>query len=1207
MRRSTAVLLALSATMTLHAVGAAPARAADEGFTVKDAPGEHLDVLLGGRVVARYVYAHDTSTPERAHDTYKPYLHVFDAEGKRPITKGPGGEFTHHRGIFVGWNKIGHGGKEYDRWHMKTGAIVHRDFEYADPKADPDAATFTSVTEWNDDAGQPLLRERRTVRVARAPEPARLAIDVASTLTAVQDGDVTLDGDPEHAGVQYRPADDVVRDETVYVFPKENADPHKDLDYPWVGETYTLGDGKRHSVVQMSHPANPNDTRWSAYRNYGRFGAFPKATVRKGEPLVLRYRFLIAAGEMPGAEFVQKQWDAFAAAKEPSPVPRTTVLPVEKPKEKADAGAAGKMRPDGDKALASAAEKGATTKPTTRPKAGHPSNPGPEDAPILFDVPTPEPLKVDAALETFKLPDGFRIEPVAFEPMVEDPVAISFDERGRMYVVEMRGYMHDVEAKGEDQPVGRVKLLEDTDGDGRMDKATVFLDGLIMPRGVLAVRGGALVAEPPELAFWEDTDGDGAADRKTVVATDYGKRGGQPEHMANTPTLAMDNWIYSAGHYARFRYARKKWGGEFTRGRGQWGMSQDDAGRLYYCYNSDLARADLLPGRYVGRNPYHAGASFFNAQLIKEQDVWPSHPTPGVNRGYETDQLRADGTLRTATAAGGNAVYRGGLFPAGFHGNLFVPEPSGNLVKRLVISESGGKLAAKNAYDGVDFLTSTDERFRPVQVATGPDGALYVVDMYRGVLQHRGFLTHYLIKNIKQRNLETPIHWGRIYRIVPEGAKPKRVELPTDATALVELLGHPNGWARDTAQRLLVERNDRKAAGPLKKLARGGGTPLARLHALWALDGMGRLDPPTARGALADADEKVRAAAVRLCEPLLVPGPVRDDTLRALLKLVPDETSPDVRLQLALTLGAVPVHEAEGALADLLTLDDRAGAADPELMRDAVLGGLRGRELEFARRLLERDDWAKPTGGRAATLTALARCVMAERRTARVRGLLELAAGEASGSWRQVALLEGMPPKGNVAAQAKDPGAPAVKLIYLDEQPDALPTLLASTDAKVRALAERVDTRLAWPGKPGAPPPPKVEPLTLEQQARFEKGREVFANTCAACHQSNGLGMEGLAPPLVDSEWVHGPPARLARVVLHGLTGPITVNGTPYNMEMPALPTLTDAEVAAVLTYVRREWEHAADPVDEQTVAAVRKETEGRAALWTAKELQAVK
>jgi hypothetical protein len=292
---------------------------AQDGFSLKDTVGEHLDVLLDGKVAARYMYAYDKA---RLNETYKPYLHVFDAKGEKPITQGAGGkQFPHHRGIFIGWNKITHGGKSYDRWHMTKGEIVHQRF--TEQNADNDSATVTSLTHWNDAAGQPILVEERTMRFKRGPAPARLIIDFTSKLTA-PNGDVTLDGDPEHAGIQYRPAGDVVAKETTYVFPREKADAAKDLDYPWVGMTYTLG-GNRHSVVHMNHPTNPKGTRYSAYRDYGRFGAFPKGQVTKDVPFEVTYRFLIADGEMPAVEVVQKSWDEFAGAKDATPAPTLTV------------------------------------------------------------------------------------------------------------------------------------------------------------------------------------------------------------------------------------------------------------------------------------------------------------------------------------------------------------------------------------------------------------------------------------------------------------------------------------------------------------------------------------------------------------------------------------------------------------------------------------------------------------------------------------------------------------------------------------------------------------------------------------------------------------------------------------------------------------------------------------------------------------------
>jgi len=301
------------------ALAFAPAHAA-EGFSFADSPGDHLDILFDGKVVARYMYAHDTSTKEKADLTYKPYLHVFDADGTAPITKGPGGQFTHHRGIFPGWMKISHNGKTYDRWHMKGGDIVHQKF--AEQHATKDSAAFTSLTHWVAEPGQAMIEEARTMSIRKLPAPGRLLITLETKLSAPL-GDIKLDGDPEHAGVQFRPANEIDAKKTTYIFPKADADPTKDRDYPWVGETFSLN-GKDHSVVIFNDPKNPKETRFSAYRDYGRFGAFPVAEIKKGESLTLKYGFLIAEGALPSVEYVQQQYDAFAGLKA-SPVPQTTV------------------------------------------------------------------------------------------------------------------------------------------------------------------------------------------------------------------------------------------------------------------------------------------------------------------------------------------------------------------------------------------------------------------------------------------------------------------------------------------------------------------------------------------------------------------------------------------------------------------------------------------------------------------------------------------------------------------------------------------------------------------------------------------------------------------------------------------------------------------------------------------------------------------
>jgi len=288
-------------------VWAAPAAAADGPFTFKDTPAQYLDVLFGGRTIARYMYAHDASTKERRLETYKPYLHVFDAEGKAPITKGVGGLYTHHRGIFIGWNRITFEGRLYDRWHMPDGEQVHQKF--TDEKAGPDRAAFTSLVYWNDTEGKPIVEEERTTTFHAVEAPAIARIDFQTRLAAPR-GDVLLKGDPEHAGIQYRPADEVVKP-VRYVFPRDSVDPTKDKDLAWVAEQYVLG-GKTYSVQHMNHPQNPKGTLYSAYRDYGRFGAFFETGIKKGESLRLKYRFWVAAGELPSRDVLQRQSDAFA-------------------------------------------------------------------------------------------------------------------------------------------------------------------------------------------------------------------------------------------------------------------------------------------------------------------------------------------------------------------------------------------------------------------------------------------------------------------------------------------------------------------------------------------------------------------------------------------------------------------------------------------------------------------------------------------------------------------------------------------------------------------------------------------------------------------------------------------------------------------------------------------------------------------------------
>ncbi|MEO6787558.1 MAG: c-type cytochrome [Chthoniobacteraceae bacterium] len=808
----------------------------------------------------------------------------------------------------------------------------------------------------------------------------------------------------------------------------------------------------------------------------------------------------------------------------------------------------------------------------------HPKNAGPDQFEIKFKLPPPKPLSAEEELKTFKVPKGFHVELVAAEPMIDSPIALSWDEKGRLFVCEMRDYMHNVEGKGEDQPTGRIVMLESTHGDGKLDKRTVFADGLLMPRAVLCVNGGVLVAEPPVLWFMKDTKGTGVADVKEQVDGAYASRAGQPEHMANSPTRFLDNWIYSANHPMRYKLKDGKWIAESTNSRGQWGMSQDDYGRPFYNFNSDFLRANFVPETLYRRNPDFAASAGAGVQIMKDQSCWPSHPTPGVNRGYEAKQLRADGTLATCTATCGPGVYRGGLFPKEFAGNVFIPEPAGNLVKRVIISEKDAVLTARNAYEKMDFMTSTDERFRPVNAYTGPDGALYITDMYRGIIQHRGFLTHYLIANILDRKLEEPFDKGRIWRIVPDGANPQTVKLPDESAKIVDFLGHANGVIRDTAQRVLVERKDPAVAPAIAKLAMTSANPLAKIHALWTLEGMAAITPDVITACLKDRNPKVRATAVR----------VADRTLAGEVAKIINDPSVDVQIALAFSLSAFP--ETQDAT---LALARRCGA-NP-LVREAILSGLRGRELDVLEALIAKSEKPAP----AEMLGALAQAVMNERRSAHVKKLLAVIAAQPANGSVQIAMLEG------AAGKNAPKGAPKVKLLYLDSEATEIAQLAKSANAKARPLVAAVDARVAWPSKPGVPPPPVIIPLTPDQQKLFETGRTVYSTLCTACHQPTGTGMDGLAPALVDSDWVLGNADIVPRIVLHGLSGPIKVNGQSWGLEMPPLgPALSDEQIAGVVTYIRREWEHNGSPVSIEAVAKLREKNKTRTKAWTEAELK---
>lgn len=565
-------------------------------------------------------------------------------------------------------------------------------------------------------------------------------------------------------------------------------------------------------------------------------------------------------------------------------------------------------------------------------------------------------LSPEEALHTFKIEEGFSIELVASEPLIHDPVAMAFDEKGRIWVAEMQSYMPDIEGHGEDAPTGRIVILEDQDGDGVMDDAKVFLDGLVLPRTIAIVNGGIVYAEPPALWFVENVND--KPGKKILIDSAYAV-GGNVEHQPNGMMRGLDNWYYNAKSSARYKYQDGQWVKEETEFRGQWGITKDNYGHLFYNTNSNQLRGDLVPPNMINRNPNLSPEESINIEIAEDQRVYPIRPTPGINRGYKEETLDSTQRMVTFTAAGGPLIYRGDQFPEEYQGNAFVCEPAANLIKRNIITEKGPYIEAQQAYTGREFLASTDERFRPVNMYNGPDGSIYVVDMYRGIIQHKTFLTDYLKNQIRSRNLDDPIGLGRIYRIVYKGnwldqLKNRFTNSPRPAlhTAtdeeLVSYLSHSNGWWRDQAQRLLVERNNPQVVPALKDIVKGD-DPLAKIHALWTLEGMGVTPPNVIKLGLLSEDPKVVATALRVGERNAATA-FAEETL-SMYQEVADRNDLQVQLQLALSLGEFMDTDSAKVLQMLEAIAIEQG--DEDLIQEAIASSVAGREDQFLMQLSE--------------------------------------------------------------------------------------------------------------------------------------------------------------------------------------------------------------------------------------------------------------
>ena len=499
------------------------------------------------------------------------------------------------------------------------------------------------------------------------------------------------------------------------------------------------------------------------------------------------------------------------------------------------------------------------------------------NAPAVDAFPKQKPivgLSPAETLKTFQLPKGYRMEVVLAEPDVREPVAAVFDGNGRMFVAEMRSYMQDVDGSDEHAANSRVSLHWSSKGDGNFDKHTVFIDNLVLPRMILPLGPGQLLVnetDTQDIYLYEDTKGTGVADKKTLWF-EGGPRGGNLEHQQSGLIWGMDNWLYMTYNTWRLRWQP---GGAplkepIAANGGQWGLAQDDYGKPWIV-NAGGEKGPMNFQTHI----LYAGVNL-KTQFSEEYPlVWPLVGIADV-QGGEKRFRPEDKTLNHFTATCGTEVFRGDRLPADLRGDLLFSEPVGRLVRRSKVEVNGGVTTLKNVYDKSEFIRSTDALSRVVNMNTAPDGTLYLVDMYRGIIQEGNWVKEgsYLRNVVKQYDLDKQISMGRIWRLVHDDFKPGPQPRLYDATAaeLAATLEHPNGWWRDTAQKLLVLRQDKSVVPALGKLATGAKDPLARIHALWTLEGLGAVDAAMVRGAMKDADGHVREAAIRVSETLFKAG-----------------------------------------------------------------------------------------------------------------------------------------------------------------------------------------------------------------------------------------------------------------------------------------------------------------------------------------------
>jgi len=488
----------------------------------------------------------------------------------------------------------------------------------------------------------------------------------------------------------------------------------------------------------------------------------------------------------------------------------------------------------------------------------------------LSPLPPLVPLSASEEQKSFVLRPGYSIAPILTEPQIKEPAAIQFDGNGRMYVLELRSYMQDIDAVGELLPTSRISRWEDKDNDGIYEDGVIFLDSLVFPRFVVPFGPGTILSmesNEDEVYKYTDTNNDGKADKKELFATGLG-RSGNVEHQTSFLTWAMDNWMYSTYNSKRIRWTsdgviQEPTGNPY----GQWGVTQDNYGQVWFQDGAGgVPRNFNFPIVYGNYNIDEQFQEDFRLpfSLVRLADF-----EPGMK------ETKPDGSLNNVTGAAGNDVFRGDRLPKELVNQYFYGEPVGRIVRQVYSDKNEGITSIQNQYldKEAEFIQSTDPFFRPTDMATAPDGTLYIVDMYRGIIQEGNWTQDgsYLRTKILQYQMDDVIENGRIWRVTYEGMsrdKNKPKMFAESAAELVKHLEHPNGWWRDKAQQLLILRQDHSVAADLEKMAKNSTNELARIHALWTLEGLGLLKKDLVLEFLEDKSATIRTQGLRASETL---------------------------------------------------------------------------------------------------------------------------------------------------------------------------------------------------------------------------------------------------------------------------------------------------------------------------------------------------